>query len=208
MKQLDKLKHTLKNKISQNKKIPGFIILLFVIGFIAGTVFMTIISKTDQSYVKQYMSSYIENIQNNQFNYLACFKDGFLSNLVLFIFIFLLGISVIGIPIIIFIYFFKSFILGFSITSFVLTFGLKGILYTLVFLIPNLLIYILLTILTIYAIKVSIYFIYSIFHKLDINSKLIMNQYLKILIFSIAGIIIYSLLDTFVTPYLIRLIII
>lgn len=206
MKQLDKLKNIVKSKINQNKKILGFIILLFVIGFIAGTVFMTILSKTDQSYVKEYMSSYIENIQNNNLNYLSCFKESFLANILLFIVIFLLGISVIGIPIIIFIYFFKSFILGFSITTFILAFGLKGMLYTIIFLIPHILIYTLLTILTIYAVKVSIYFIYSIFHKLDINSKVIMNQYFKILIFSIIGIIIYSLMETFVTPYFIKLI--
>ena len=78
--------------------------------------------------------------------------------------------------------------------------------YTIIFLIPHILIYTLLTILTIYAVKVSIYFIYSIFHKLDINSKVIMNQYFKILIFSIIGIIIYSLMETFVTPYFIKLI--
>ena len=61
-------------------------------------------------------------------------------------------------------------------------------------------------ILVIYALKISIYFIYSIFNKLDINSKVIMNGYLKILLFSIVGIILYSLLETFVTPYFIQLI--
>ena len=206
MKQLDKLRNAIKSKIEQHKKILFFIILLFVIGFIAGTIFITILSKTDQTYVKDYMSSYIENIRNNNLNYLTCFKDATISNLLLFIVIFLLGISVIGIPIIIFIYFFKSFILGFSITSFILSFGSKGIIYTLIFLIPNIIIYTLLTILTIYAIKVSIYFIYSIFHKLSINSKVIMSTYFKVLIFSIVGVIIYSLLETFVVPYLFQLI--
>lgn len=206
MKQLDKLKNVIKTKINQHKKILFFIILLFIIGFIAGTIFMTILSKTDQTYVKDYMTSYIENIRNNNLNYLTCFKDSTISNLLLFIVIFLLGISVIGIPIIIFIYFFKSFILGFSITSFILSFGGKGIIYTLIFLIPNIIIYALLTILTIYAIKVSIYFIYSIFHKLTINSKVIMNHYFKILIFSVIGIIIYGLLETFIVPYLFQLI--
>ena len=104
---------------------------------------MTILSKTDQSYVKDYMTSYIGNIRENQLNYLSCFMNAFLSNFILFISIFLLGISVIGIPFILFIYFFKSFILGFSVTSFILSFGAKGILYTIIYIIPNLLIYIL-----------------------------------------------------------------
>lgn len=206
MKQLDKLKNAFHSKLKQNKKIFSIICLLFIIGFIAGTVFMTILSKTDQSYVKDYMTSYIGNIKENQLNYLSCFMNAFLSNFILFISVFLLGISVIGIPFILFIYFFKSFILGFSVTSFILSFGAKGILYTIIYIIPNLLIYILFTILVIYALKISIYFIYSIFNKLDINSKVIMNGYLKILLFSIVGIILYSVLETFVTPYFIQLI--
>lgn len=205
MKQLDKLKLKAKNKFQQNKRILGFMILLFVIGIIAGTLFITITSKTDQNYVKEYMTSYITQIQNGELNYLNCFKDSFLSNIILFIFIFLLGISVIGIPIIVFIYFFKSFILGFSITSFILSFKLKGILYVLIYLIPTTLIYILLTILTLYALKISIYLIYSVFNKLEVDFKIIMNQYFKVFIFSIIGIIVFSILETFVMPYLMSL---
>lgn len=205
MKQLDKLKLKVKNKFQQNKRILGFMILLFVIGIIAGTLFITITSKTDQNYVKEYMTSYITQIQNGELNYLNCFKDSFLSNIILFIFIFLLGISVIGIPIIVFIYFFKSFILGFSITSFILSFKLKGILYVLIYLISTTLIYILLTILTLYALKISIYLIYSVFNKLEVDFKIIMNQYFKVFIFSIIGIIVFSILETFVMPYLMSL---
>lgn len=205
MKKLDKLRNKVKVKINNNKKMILLVTILFLIGFIAGTIFITIIAKGDHEYIKEYMNNYINNIKNNNLNYLTCFKDSVISNMLLFIFIFLLGISVIGIPLIIFIYFFKCFIFGFTISSFILTFKIKGILFTIIYLIPNLLILTLLSLLSIYAVKVSMYLIYSIFNKLEINFKDIMNHYFKILIFSIVGIIIYSLLETFMTPHFISI---
>ena len=205
MKKLDKLKNKVKVKINNNKKMILIVTILFLIGFIAGTLFITIIAKGDHEYIKEYMNNYVNNIKNNNLNYLTCFKDSVISNMLLFVFIFLLGISVIGIPLIIFIYFFKCFIFGFTISSFILTFKIKGILFTIIYLIPNLLILILLSLLSIYAVKVSMYLIYSIFNKLEINFKDIMNHYFKILIFSIVGIIIYSLLETFIIPYFISI---
>lgn len=205
MKKLDKLKNKVKTKLNNNRKVILIVTILFLIGFIAGTIFITIIAKGDHEYIKEYMNNYVNNIKSNNLNYLTCFKDSVISNMLLFIFIFLLGISVIGIPLIIFIYFFKCFIFGFTISSFILTFKIKGVLFTLIYLIPNLLILTLLSLLCIYASKVSMYLIYSIFNKLEINFKNIMNHYFKILIFSIVGIIIYSLLETFIIPYFISI---
>lgn len=205
MKQLDKLKNNIKSKIINNKKMILLVIILSLIGFIAGTIFITIIAKADHEYIKEYMNNYILNIKNNKLDYLTCFKDSTISNILLFVFIFLLGISVIGIPLIMFIYFFKCFIFGFTASSFILTFKLKGTILIVIYLIPNLLLLSLFSILCIYAIKVSIYLIYSIFNKLEINFRDIMNHYFKILVFSIIGIIVYSLLETFVTPYFISI---
>lgn len=206
MKQLDKLKTILEAKLNQNKKILNILILLSIIGFILGIIFVVFIAKNDHTYIKEYMSQYIKNINDGNINYLVCFKDNFLINIVIFIFIFLLGISVIGIPIIVLIYFTKIFIIGFSITSFILSFKLKGLLYVLIYLIPNIIMYIMLTTIVLYATKVSLYLIYSVFNKLEINFKNVMNSYFKVFIFSVVGIIIYSILDTFLLPNIIQII--
>ena len=58
MKKLDKLKNKVKTKINNNKKMILLITILFLIGFIAGTIFITIIAKGDHEYIKEYMNNY------------------------------------------------------------------------------------------------------------------------------------------------------
>ena len=98
---LDKL----KLRFNSNKKFILFLLGISLIGFISGSLFITIISKSDQILVKDYIESFINNIQNNKLDYGDTLKNTLLSNLTFIIVIWILGISVIGIPINIFYYF-------------------------------------------------------------------------------------------------------
>ena len=155
---LDKLKYGAIN----NKKILMSLVVLLVIAITAGSLFLTILSKTDQQLVTQYISTLKNSIWNNV---------GYV------VFIWLLGISIIGLPIVLFFFFSKIFVLGFSIGSFVLTYRFKGLLYATIYIIPfsiiNIGVYILLAL---YAIKMSNNLIYSIFKKKEINVKKIINR--------------------------------
>ena len=201
MKYLDKV----KKQFNLNKKALRFLIGISIIGFIFGCIFILIISKTDKTLVKDYIESFITNLNKGNFNYLDIFKNTMFNNLLFVLIIWLLGISVIGIPIDIFYYFLKNFVLGFTCVSFILTYKLKGCLFSIIYIIPHNLINIMLfTILVYYSLNFSILLVYSIIKKKNINFKLFINKYIKILIFTISGIIITGLYESFVLPSIMK----
>lgn len=200
-KQMDKL----KNKTTSNKKIIVFLVGLFLIGLIAGSIFITIISKSDQALVKEYIKEFVNKADKNKLNYLEALKNASLSNGLFIVIVWLLGFSIIGIPIVIFMYFSKAFILGFSLSSFILQYKFKGLLLALIYFFPhhvvNILAY---TLITIYSLKISFILINSIIKKKTISFKAIMNRYLIVFAVSIGMVIVASLYECFVVPFLIR----
>lgn len=204
MKYLDKLKSIVKI----NKKLVNCFVILMVIGIIFGSIFMVILNDTDKSLIKDYYNNFISNVNNNTLNYFFSLKSGMFNNLLYITIIWALGISIIGIPIVIFMFFIKSFILGFSISSIMFNFKLKGCLLSFVSIFPHQIInFIVYIIITIYSISFSIRLINSIIKKKQIDFKLLMNKYLKILIISVILIILSILIETFITPILIKIII-
>lgn len=200
-KQMDKL----KKKTTSNKKIIVFLVGLFLIGLIAGSIFITIISKSDQALVKEYIKEFVNKADKNKLNYLEALKNASLSNGLFIVIVWLLGFSIIGIPIVIFMYFSKAFILGFSLSSFILQYKFKGLLLALIYFFPhhvvNILAY---TLILIYSLKISFILVNSIIKKKTISFKAIMNRYLIVFAVSIGMVIVASLYECFVVPFLIR----
>lgn len=203
MKWMDKLKGTIK----VNKKTLLFFTILLIIGIIAGSIFMAILSETDKKLVTDYFNNYISNIENNKLNYLESIKNGLFNNLLYIIIIWILGISIIGIPIVTIMFFIKSFTLGFSIASIVFNYKLKGCLLNFINIFPHQMIYFLIYILiTTYSIFFSLKMINSIINKKNMDFKIMMNKYVKILIISVIAITIGIIIETFITPLLIKII--
>lgn len=196
---LDKLKQGTMN----NKKIIWFLFGLSIIAIISGSLFITMITKSDQTLVKEYIESFMNTIIGNEVDYLAVLKNTLLNNMVFIIVVWLLGISVIGIPVSIFMYFSKIFMLGFSVSSFILTYKSKGILYAVLYIFPHHIINIILyTLLTIYTLKMSHTLLFSIIEKKEINIKKKMNRYLLVLGICLGGIVVTSLYEVFVIPFI------
>lgn len=199
MKILDKLKKEFKC----NKKGLLFLIGITTIGFLFGVIFITIISESDKLLVKEYITSFMDNIKNNKLNLIDNFKNVFFSNFSFILIVWLLGMSVIGVPVNIFYYFINSFILGFSVAAFILTYNIKGCLFSLIYIVPHSLINMLIfTILIYYTINFSLTLIFVIFKKKSMNFKIIINKYIKVFLLSFIGILLTSLYEGFVIPNL------
>ena len=67
---LDKLKYGAIN----NKKILMSLVVLLVIAITAGSLFLTILSKTDQQLVTQYMNDFMTQIMNHKVDYISTLK--------------------------------------------------------------------------------------------------------------------------------------
>ena len=201
--------NSIKRIILPNKKVNIFIISILFLGVIAGGIYANIISINDKNLVIDKIKVFIDNINHNSLNTLLIFKNSIGINISYLIIIWLLGMSLIGIVVNILLLFMKGFIFGFSIASFIITYGIKGIALSFIYLVFGQLlniIYILL--LSIYSLIFSSKLI-QIIIKRQPTEKIspFLKNYFLILIICIVISLISSVSETFLLPALIKLII-
>lgn len=201
---LDKLKAT----VNSNKKMITFLVGLMLVGIIAGSIFVAFLNKADQSLLKEYLNNFLTNIDQNQLNYHLAFLNTIIGNLFFVLTIWLLGISVIGIPIMLFMFFTKAFVLGFSVTSIVLNYQLKGAIFAFLYMFPhhliNMGIYIMLLL---YSLTVSFKILKAMIKKEAFDFKQIIKKYSMILLYSFIGILFTTVLEIYVVPNVLKTVI-
>ena len=146
---MDKIHLKRKVKLLKTQKLLIKISILSLISIILGILYISIISKSNKELINTTLSNFFNQIDKNNINYTSSFINSFLSYTLSGLFIWILGISVIGIPIILIFLFYKSFILGFSISSLIYFYKLKGIIAAIIYIIPllfSLLVFIILSI--------------------------------------------------------------
>lgn len=193
-----------KEFILKRKLLIGLLIGL-VLSFIMGVLFISILGKDNGLLVKTSVNSYFEGINLGNINYLNGFSTIFFNRLLLLIIIWIMGISIIGIFIVIAILLFKSFLIGFSLSSIIYTFGLKGILVGCIYMIPEIISLFIIFLLSYYSINFSIMLFNYLFRKKEISRVLVVRRYLKLLIICIGLFLCLSLIDVFVIPNFLRL---
>lgn len=199
MKYLDKL----RNKIKYNKKTMLFLIILVIIGIISGSFLSVILNSNDKQLVQDNIKNFIENIKS--FNNINILKNTILINIIMVLGIWILGISVIGLIIVICLVFWKAFTLSFTISGFILTYNLKGLLLAIIYIFPHLIINLLIIMYVgSYAIKFSTLIIRCMFNKVNLDLRKLMIIYLKVLIISLIVIMMTSLFESFITPFFLK----
>lgn len=184
-----------------NRKIMVFLFGIFILSIIFGSILPLFLNSSDKKMITDYLSNFVSNIHN--YNFSSLLFNGFFSNFGFLIIIFILGISIIGVFAVVFLFFLKGFILGFSISSIIINYGIKGLLFGFVYLFPhqiiNMFIY---CALTCYSISFSVRFIMFLFKKYDFNIRLFFRKYLKFFCISSCFILVCSLYESFLWPKL------
>lgn len=187
-----------------SKNLFIFLISFSIVTFIIGIIFYYILNSSDKTEFNNGIINYF-TLKDN-YNYLDLLKSSFLENTFNSFLIWILGISVIGIIAVIFIYFCSLFSLGFSIASIFASYKAKGIIGTICYLFPSKACYlIVMFFLTFFAIKISYKIIKLCFTKEEINIKEEINRYFKVLLFSFFSLLAVSVLEVFVDPFIIGL---
>ena len=198
---MDKLKKIVK----YDKKIMTFLNVIAILGIITGSIFMVIINKSDKKDVLNSIKTFFDKLINNKFDFAETLKNTMISNLLFSFIIWVIGISVIGIIIVIFIIFYKSFALGFTISSIIYAYSIKGSLIALLYVFPHMIINILIMLyIASYSVKLSIILTKSILRKDNLNFKSFINNYLRIYLISIIFLIVISLYESFIAPVILR----
>ncbi|MBO5120550.1 MAG: stage II sporulation protein M [Bacilli bacterium] len=188
------------------KKRKLLVILLFItiISFLFGSLFISILSDNNQVLVKESIISYFNGIKTGDFTYLKSLYSILSSNLIIALFIWIMGISIIGILLVVLLLIYYSFITGFSLVSILYTYGFKGILVSIIYMIPEVINLFVLFVLSYYSISFSILLFNYLFRKKDINRKVVVARYLKYLIISLGIFIITSFISVFVIPNILK----
>ena len=160
-----------------------FVTIIVIIGIISGSLFAIALNNHDKESVINSIQTFVNNINKATYNYIDSSKNIFIGNALITLAIWLLGISIIGVFIIIVCLFWKAFTLGFSISGFILAYNLKGLFLAVIYIFPPLIINLLIFMyLSTYSIRLSLLLIKSIVQKKNINFKHFMNNYIKVLL--------------------------
>ena len=198
-----------KNDISNKKIIIVSVFIIFILGLVFGSLYITILGNDEKKSISDTVTNYINSFNTISFsNKLNIFKDSLISNLVYFIGLWLLGISVIGIPIIYIMTFIRSFVISFSIGGIFAKYKLAGILASFIYLFPSKLIILAYSLfLAIYSVNISKELCSNAFKKKTLNFGSFMGKYTFLLLVGVLICVICALFEAFITPYLFKLII-
>jgi len=196
------------NLVRFDKRYVLFCLILVILGIVCGSLFIVILNSSDKSLVIEYIETFIDTIKNNNFNYIDTLKNTLIINYLIIIIISILGFTYFLAPLNILILFYKSFVIGFSLSSFMLVYKIKGLLLSIIYIFPHLIINILLfSLLIAFTLKLSIKMINSIIKKKDVNMRVYFNKYLYTGLFIFIVLTISSLYESFVSPYLLKLVV-
>lgn len=195
--------------ILPNKKLNLFVIFIVILGIISGSLFLMVLNDNDKSEVINEISTFMTNINTNNINNLNSFKNSLIEGMILIILSWILGMSIIGVIFNIFFIYMKSFTIGFSISSFILVYKYKGILSSLIYVIPSQLINILIIlILGVYTLLFSKYLFKMIFLKdKTVNLGKFFKKYVLVFGICIILCLVSSLCEAYLLPSLLKVII-
>lgn len=125
---------------SLNKKIYILLCIILLIGIICGIIFVTSIDESTKEIIFLNINNYFQNITSTKIN-------NIILHLIFLSTIFVLSIFLLGGPIIIFYIFYNGFSIGFIISSLTNIFGLKGLIYSCIYVIISKLLFLIILIL-------------------------------------------------------------
>lgn len=190
-------------KIRKSNKLILKLMIISIISVLIGIFYIAILSNSNKVLIKENLETYFESL--NKLNYIKALIKCLTSNMITISSIWLLGISIIGVFLIIIILIIKSFALGFTISSLIYFYKLKGIIISIIYIIPLIINLFVIIILSYYGIIFSKNLNRLLFLKKDVNFKNIMRKYIKILLFSTICIVISSLIEIYIVPNILKL---
>jgi len=192
--------------IIPNKKINYFTFFIITLGIISGAIFLVLISQNDKTSVIAQITNFMNNINTNNIDSVQALKNSLFTNFTYVLLIWILGMSIIGILFNIFFIYIKGFVIGFSISSLIYVYGIKGTLASFIYIFPHQLLNIfVIAILGIYSIMFTNNLYKQIIGNKTIGFKHFLKKYTYILLIASVVTIISTLLETFFTPALFKL---
>ena len=212
------MKETIKKHILNNKKEYIIVTLLFIIGIFLGVLFVNNINESQETEVTDYLNNFIEKMKSiESLDNISLLKTSAIQNVFFAMILWFFGTTVIGIPVVFgivfyrgfcfgYIVFYRGFCFGYTISVCVAIMGIsKGLLFVLI----NLLLPSLLIIPAILAIAVSGFKLYKSIVK-DNRKENIKLEIVRHTVFSLIMLCVMlfaSLIEVFISTNILKLLI-
>jgi stage II sporulation protein M len=195
--------------LKNNFKIYCLLLLALIVGVSAGAFTVNGLSPMQRDELSHYFQGFIQLLDNQNVDSNELLKIALLENIKIIIILWILGVSIIGIPFIFVLVGIRGFITGFSSGFIIKSIGLKGILFTVFSLLPKEIIIIPCIIaLGVNGVNFSLNIIKSKSkkHLLKDNLKKNFFAYCLVTIFYSCFILLGILVEVYITPVFIRMI--
>lgn len=160
-------KSVVANHVREHSSIYLFVIVLFLMGVIFGAIVVNSLSLTQKEDLYYYLSQFFGEVSNGKVAAsMDLFKQSFYHNSKFIGLMWILGISIIGLPVILILLFIKGMVVGFTVGFLVNQMGFDGFILSFVSVLPQNLI-----IIPIFIVCASLSVIFSL--------KMIKHQFMK-----------------------------
>jgi len=190
----------------QTNKLLFIILLISIVSVIFGILYLSILSKDNKTLVVESMNSFFSSIKQGKINYSKALYRSLTNNLFLDVIIWIFGISILGIPVAIFVLIFKSFVTGFTFSTIIYNYGFPGIFIAIIYILPHIINLFIIVILTYYSIGFSRMLFNYFFRKKEYNKRKIVKRYVKLLLLSFGAFIITAFIEVYVVPIILKFI--
>jgi stage II sporulation protein M len=119
--------------------MPYYLIsgVFLLIGVVVGSISVKVLDFSQKKELVVYMNKFFQLVTKEDINNFSVFFQAIKNNFQTVFFIWILSITVIGVPVTLFIISFRGFVIGFTIAFFVEGFGIKGLLLTIITILPQ-----------------------------------------------------------------------
>jgi len=202
-----KIGQVINRHIEEHLSLYIFIIVLFLMGIIFGTLTVHSLGYTQQADLFYYFEQFMEELKKDQVvdpNY--ALTQNFFHYLKYTGLIWILGLSIIGLPIILILLFLKGVFVGFTVGFLVHQMGWKGVLFSMLAVVPqNLIVVPTILVISVISISFSLKLISHLFGKNGTQQKPNIPKYIGTLLVMSIVILMISFFESYLSPALMRL---
>jgi stage II sporulation protein M len=190
----------------ENMHLYVFVSILFVMGVVFGALMVNALSLEQKQDLAHYLGSFFQTISLGESSDRPSLMQTFGFHFKWIMLMWLLGVSVVGLPLILVLDFLKGLLVGFTVGVLISQYSWNGMLFVLVSVAPqNLFIVPILMICSVAAISFSIYIVkHRFLQKTNGSAAPTFASYTSLALSLIAVLFAVSLFETYVSPHMIN----
>ncbi|SDY49046.1 stage II sporulation protein M [Proteiniborus ethanoligenes] len=132
-----KIKGIIYKDVKENFILYFLLVLALMIGISAGAITISVLSKDQSQSLISFLDSFFKVLNQEKIDSLILLKQSILNNIQTIILVWILGLTVIGAPIVFVIIALRGFIVGFTVGFLINELGFKGFVFSLLTILPQ-----------------------------------------------------------------------